>query len=301
METKVLTFYTDELKKKCTSAYSIHPSSLAKMIAEVDKHPNIVCVSVLDDKEDQVLFLSLEIVAEQERWLEIFQEAINGVRIKQPKLCDPFYNTIPLKVTYAYEKIKVDADDGVTLPTSYTLKKPIVSYKGSGRGLYTLILLNPDSPSSAYGIPNSDFVHWVVVNIPDNDVNAGQEVLKYIGACPYYNAGPQRYFFLLYRQDKVMQSQQILEAESYFNSRWGLYACNWAFKQGFGLPVGVNGFTSEWSEDCDKIHQIAKFIPQIEFQSPFQKASVDIYLFIFFCTINYLIIWYYLILGCCRP
>ena len=56
--------------------------------------------------------MTFETPSEQERWHEIFLESIHGVKVKQPKLCEPFHNTIPIKITYTFDGITIEANDG---------------------------------------------------------------------------------------------------------------------------------------------------------------------------------------------
>jgi len=118
--------------------------------------------------------------------------------------------------------------------------------------------------------------HWVVCNIPGNDVSAGSTLLDYLPACPVYNTGTQRHFFLLFKQDdKVLSPEDVVEAEAYFKQRGGLQVCNWAQEQGFQLPVGINGFQAKWSPFCDEVHKSIGFLPPSEYRSPGQIGWLE--------------------------
>ena len=47
----------------------------------------------------------------------------------------------------------------------------------------------------------------------------------------------------------------------------------WAANEGFGLPIGVNGFSSEYSAHCDDVHREINFTPTAEFRSPAQQLQ----------------------------
>lgn len=136
-------------------------------------------------------------------------------------------------------------------------------------------MTDPDAPSVS-NPAFREFVHWVVVNIPGNNVESGEKVLSYLGAGPPYNGGIHRYMFLLFRQKNPMSAIQIGDATEYFNSRGQLRSCEWARSPGVGMgaPVGFNGFVSGWSPYVDLIHEKVGFMPPEEFQSPAQKEKV---------------------------
>ena len=109
-----------------------------------------------------------------------------GVVIDQPVLMDePFFNSTPLKITYNYKDTSIVATDGSDVLPEQTENCPKVTYVPSASH-YTLVLTDPDAPS-ADNPTFREFVHWVVVNIPGNEVALGETISSYIGAGPPYN------------------------------------------------------------------------------------------------------------------
>jgi len=64
---------------------------------------------------------------------------------------------------------------------------------------YALALVDADAPSPAEPSSRS-WVHWLVVNIPGNELVSGTTLRPYVGAFPPANTGAHRYFFLLMEQ-----------------------------------------------------------------------------------------------------
>eukprot|EP01084_Bolivina_argentea_P307081 530710_1 len=64
---------------------------------------------------------------------------------------------------------------------------------------YTLIMVDPDPPSRKYPIM-AQIVHWMVINIPLNELNKGVTIASYRGPGPPPFTGFHRYIFLLYEQ-----------------------------------------------------------------------------------------------------
>jgi phosphatidylethanolamine-binding protein len=66
--------------------------------------------------------------------------------------------------------------------------------------MFTLSLIpDPDAPSRAEPT-RREFLHWLVGNIPGNDVVAGDALTAFVGSGPPAGSGLHRYVFLLYQQ-----------------------------------------------------------------------------------------------------
>lgn len=48
---------------------------------------------------------------------------------------------------------------------------------------------DPDVPSKAASKPGGEFKHWLVVNIPGNDLKKGEELAAYVGSGPPKGTG----------------------------------------------------------------------------------------------------------------
>lgn len=94
-----------------------------------------------------------------------------------------------MKVLYNNSEIK----KGIFLTTLETRLKPKVEYNAKQNALYTLILHDPDAVVGNY-------FHWLVVNIPGNDIKNGDALFEYKGPAPPKGSGKHRYIFLLYEQ-----------------------------------------------------------------------------------------------------
>ena len=80
-------------------------------------------------------------------------------------------------------------------------------------------MIDPDAPSMA-DPKFRHYKHWVVVNIPANDVTAGQTLTAYIGAGPPKGTGFHRYVFLVYEQQQRFDtSNELIVANSSVKGR----------------------------------------------------------------------------------
>lgn len=57
---------------------------------------------------------------------------------------------------------------------------------------------DPDVPTrKGY---NREFRHWLVGNIPEENIAKGEVLAEYVGPAPPKNTGKHRYVFLVYKQ-----------------------------------------------------------------------------------------------------
>ena len=282
---RLLSYYSDEEKRHFRSDYNVVANSIVEVMEQgLDKHQFVIKLTGQTHGKDSVLYMAASSMEDRERWFEIFAEVIWGVKVNQPKLCEMFRNQVPLDIHYG----STQADDGCILLPEITKDIPLVKYyvPPQGGGYYCLIMINPDPPSftdstdrrkSVFGFTNyRNYAHWVVCNIPGDDVSAGSCILDYVPSCPVYNTGLQRHFFVLFMQgEKFLNAEEVVEAEAYFKQRGGLRICQWAEEQGFGLPVGINGFQTKWSAYCDEVHKEPGFMPPAEYRSPGQVGWLE--------------------------
>ncbi|XP_046443939.1 OV-16 antigen-like [Daphnia pulex] len=118
---------------------------------------------------------------------------------------------------------------------------------GSG-GLFTLMAIDPDVPSRNNSI-YSEFLQWLVVNIPDEDIERGDVLAEYLGPLPSHKGGQHRFIFLAHKQPdgSIINTRGLPHAEP----------CDWASRARFsarkfaqlhrlGQPTAINYFTTEF-------------------------------------------------------
>lgn len=60
-------------------------------------------------------------------------------------------------------------------------------------------MVDPDAPSRR-NPKNREYRHWLVMNIPGNDISKGDEVIQFIGSGAPKKTGLHRYVYLVYKQ-----------------------------------------------------------------------------------------------------
>ncbi|CAH1250899.1 PEBP1 [Branchiostoma lanceolatum] len=155
-------------------------------------------------------------------------------------------------------KAEVKFDDvrvslGKTLTPTDTKNEPKVTWPAEDGQLYTLAMLDPDSPSRAdprYG----QWKHWLVGNIPGNDVRRGDVISEYISPIPLVGTGLHRYVILVYKQTKRLDFDEPRQTSITARGRglWKVRA--FAEKYELGDPVAGNFFEAEWDKWVPKVY-----------------------------------------------
>lgn len=150
-----------------------------------------------------------------------------------PDVVETFSPTFDLRIFY---------DEGEVLPGNEVSpeeasNEPIVEFNGDPSIMYTLVMVDPDAPSSIN--PFNRYVrHWLVSNIVNLDVMQGDVFTSYHGPTPPPGSGYHRYVFLLYEQSAPLRD--------YINdtnrARFDLQ--EFVFLHDLGEPVAINFFLS---------------------------------------------------------
>lgn len=94
--------------------------------------------------------------------------------------------------------------DGDFLKVSEVQKEPNIIFHVNPNKLYTLIKYDPDAVGGT-------MIHWVKVNITNNDIKSGNIIIPYKGPAPPPKSGKHRYIFNLYEQDRDIFVEPINE------------------------------------------------------------------------------------------
>ncbi|XP_035673757.1 protein D2-like isoform X2 [Branchiostoma floridae] len=150
-----------------------------------------------------------------------------------------------LKVTYEGNTIIVDFGNELT-PTQVK-SPPQVTWAAEEGYLYTLIMTDPDAPNRS-NPKFREWHHWLIVNIPGNDLGRGEVLTDYIGAAPPKESGLHRYVFLVYQQrGKLTCNESRLPNDSTAN-RGKFKTKVFATKYKLGNPVAGNFFQAQWDD-----------------------------------------------------
>ncbi|KAJ8926873.1 hypothetical protein NQ314_020724 [Rhamnusium bicolor] len=105
------------------------------------------------------------------------------------------------EVTYP-SGVKVEL--GNILTPTQVKDVPTIKWEAESNALYTVCMTDPDAPSRKE--PKfREWHHWLVGNIPGNDVAKGEVLSEYVGSGPPPGTGLHRYVFLVYKQNEKLK------------------------------------------------------------------------------------------------
>ncbi|KQJ91783.1 protein TWIN SISTER of FT [Brachypodium distachyon] len=152
-------------------------------------------------------------------------------------IVDYFDASARLRVSYNNREIT----NGSELRPSQVANQPTVQIAGLSRSLYTLVMMDPDSPTPS-NPSQREYLHWLVTDIPEGrDVNRGTEVVAYESPRP--TAGIHRLAFVVFRQT----ARQAIYAPGWranFNTR------DFAECYSLGAPVAAGYFNCQREGTC---------------------------------------------------
>jgi len=149
-----------------------------------------------------------------------------------------------IEVTYD-GKYKVDQGNELT-PTQVK-NIPEVKYIANPNDWYTLCMTDPDAPSR--NDPKfREWHHWLVGNIPGNNVTAGETLSEYVGSGPPQGTGLHRYVFLVFKQPSKLTFDEPRLTNRSGDHRGMFSIRNFAKKYNLGDPVGGNCYQAQWDD-----------------------------------------------------
>jgi len=78
---------------------------------------------------------------------------------------------------------------------------PRLEWPHTSSDLFTVIVIDPDVPSRKTPLYDTPHNHAAYVNVPGNNISAGESNLPYFGPAPPQGTGLHRYLWLIYKQE----------------------------------------------------------------------------------------------------
>lgn len=155
-----------------------------------------------------------------------------------------------LEVKYGDRNVEV----GEELTPSDVKFIPSVTWPASKNTYYSLCLIDPDAPSREN--PKArNWLHWMVGNIPGNDIASGKTLAEYVGAGPPQGTGLHRYIFLLFKQPSKINFEEPLIKKNTGKGRAGFNVGTFTSKYGLEPAIATNFFVAEWDSYVPELHK----------------------------------------------
>ncbi|XP_013193283.2 protein D3 [Amyelois transitella] len=154
----------------------------------------------------------------------------------------PSAPSILVKLSYPSGAV---ASLGNELTPTQVKDQPSVTYDADPNSYYTLVFTDPDNydgPKKLY----REWHHWLVVNIPGNNVSDGETLSGYIGSGPPEGTGIHRYVYILYKQPGKLSFDERRLTNRSIEGRAAFSTNEFAKKHNLGAPVGGNFYRAQF-------------------------------------------------------
>lgn len=128
----------------------------------------------------------------------LFKSDCDLEKFKKANIVPAIVPEIPakdLKVIYGNHSITCGEDINITIAK----EAPVVKFDASNIEFYTLVMIDPDAPDPHRPV-FSQFLQWLVVDIPGDHVSKGKPLKMYMPPSPPVYSAPHRYIFLVFQQ-----------------------------------------------------------------------------------------------------
>ncbi|XP_044580970.1 protein D2-like isoform X3 [Cotesia glomerata] len=149
-----------------------------------------------------------------------------------------------LQVTYANN---VTVDLGNELTPTKVKDPPTVHWDADSGSFYTLCMTDPDAPSRKQPTYR-EWHHWLVGNIPGNDVSKGEVLSEYIGSGPPQGTDLHRYVFLVYKQPQKLSFEEQRLTNRSGDNRAKFSVSKFAEKYNLGAPIAGNFYQAAYDD-----------------------------------------------------
>ncbi|XP_016943208.1 putative odorant-binding protein A5 [Drosophila suzukii] len=148
----------------------------------------------------------------------------------------------PTEVITVLYPCDIDIKPGVTIVINEVLHRPIIRYKADPEKFYTLMMVDLDVPPDNY----SEWLIWMVGNIPGCDVALGQTIAVYDNRRALEGENVHRIVFLAFQQYLELDFDEVLIRVDEDGRRSNFSCHKFARKYALGNPIAANFYLVEW-------------------------------------------------------
>lgn len=147
----------------------------------------------------------------------------------------------------------VEANNGNVVTPTQVKSQPQLSWSAEEGAFYTVCMTDPDAPSRE-NPKFGEWQHWLVANVPGNDVAGGETLSEYVGSGPPKGTGLHRYVFVVYKQPGKLTFDEPRLPNTAANARRSFKINKFAEKYKLELVAG-NFFRAEYDSWCEEVHK----------------------------------------------
>ncbi|KAJ8966399.1 hypothetical protein NQ317_009631 [Molorchus minor] len=156
-----------------------------------------------------------------------------------------------LEIEYSGTSVK----EGCTVTPKEAKDPPSICWEVKDKTFYTLCMIDLDVPCRNNPV-SRELCHWLVVNIPEENIEDGDTLVEYIGPAPPKGNGFHRFVFLLYKQpDEIDCSGERTISNTCAEGRLAFCITSFAKKYKLGEPIRGNFFQAEYDSQVRVVRQ----------------------------------------------
>lgn len=155
---------------------------------------------------------------------------------------------------------------GNTFTPLQVRNRPTVTWKNAKPNeLYTLIMTDPGAIEGRN--PNDkEWHHWIVGNIPGNDVDKGDILTSFCPSGPPKDSGVHRYVFLLFKQSGKLDFKNQIKLGAYQIEGRDLFSTHdFARKHNLAEAIAGNFYLASWDES---VEELTKLMNESQLKAP---------------------------------
>lgn len=165
--------------------------------------------------------------------------------MEKHKVVPDVIDNVPASLLEVVYPNTAKVENGNELTPTKVKDIPSAKWPFEEESLYLLIMTDPDAPSREQ--PKfREWHHWLVGNIPGNEVSKGVTLSQYIGAGPPKGSDRHRYVILMYKQPKQLNFDEGRLTNKSGKGRWKFSIRKFAKKYNLGELIAGNFFQAQW-------------------------------------------------------
>ena len=136
---------------------------------------------------------------------------------------------------------------GKELTPTQVQNPPQLEWSAKENTFYTLIFTEPDAPSRQ-DHSLKEWLHWLIVNIPEGNATQGDIIFDYQGSGPDKASGFHRYVYLLFEQVEKLHIDLKPSPANSVEGRAKFSTVKFCQKYGLDSPVAGNFYLAQYDE-----------------------------------------------------
>ncbi|XP_034237515.1 uncharacterized protein LOC117642987 [Thrips palmi] len=141
----------------------------------------------------------------------------------------------------------VAVDNGKELTPRQVKDQPSVTWDAEDGAFYLVVMTDPDAPSRE-NPTKREVLHYMVGNVPGNDISKGDVLFEYLGSGAPEGTGLHRYVWLVYKQPARIEFNQERVSCRSRKGRLNFSIRKFAAEKQLGQPVAGNLFQAQWDD-----------------------------------------------------